>query len=90
MALLSFDDELDRAIQKVPFSNGFEFDSWSSIWCDECVHYEDCPLLLVILHEKTPEPWDDVRPSALNRYHCREFERKDDGQAPPLQADAPA
>ena len=74
MALLNVDEELARAADQVPFSNGFEFDCWSSIWCEECVHYDDCPLLLVILHEKTPAAWDEVDPGALNRYHCREFE----------------
>jgi hypothetical protein len=90
VALLSFDDELSRAVDKVPFANGFEFDSWSSIWCDECVHFDDCPLLLVILREKTPQSWEDVNPAALNRYHCHEFERKDDAQASSLQAAPPA
>lgn len=87
MALLSVDEELARGVDKVPFANGFEFESWSSIWCDECAHYVDCPLLLVILHEKTPQAWEDVNPSALNRYHCNEFERKDDAETPTVQAE---
>lgn len=78
MALLSVDAELGRAKDTVPFANGFEFDCWSAIWCEECVHYEDCPLMLVILHEKTPAAWDDIAPGALNRYHCAEFEKADE------------
>lgn len=85
MALLSFDDELERAREKVPFSNGFEYDSWSSIWCDECVHFEDCPLLLVIMHEKTPAAWEDVAPHALNRYHCHEFTQESAVEEPQVQ-----
>lgn len=85
MALLSFDDELERARDQVPFANGFEFDSWSSIWCDECVHYEDCPLLLVMLHEKTPAAWEDVAPHALNRYHCHEFTQELAVEEPQVQ-----
>lgn len=80
MALLSLEDELARASDKVPFANGFEFESWSSIWCEECTHYETCPLLLVILHEKTPVAWQDKNPGALNRYHCEEFNQKDETQ----------
>lgn len=77
MALLNFEDELGRARDAVPFSNGFEFESWSSIWCEECRHEQTCPLLLVILHEKTPAVWEDKDPMALNRYHCHEFSQKD-------------
>jgi hypothetical protein len=74
VAVLSFEQELQRAKPQVPFSNGFEYDSWSSIWCEECVHEPTCPLLLVILHEKTPAAWREIDPLALNRYHCDEFE----------------
>lgn len=83
MALLNFDDELAQAKDAVPFSNGFEFESWSSIWCDECQHQLTCPLLLVILHEKTPAAWDVIDPGALNRYHCQEFEQKEPDASTP-------
>lgn len=84
MAVLSFEQELQRAKPEVAFSNGFEFDCWSAIWCEECVHYEDCPLLLVMLNEKTPAAWNEIDPLALNRYHCDEFEKADED--PPVQA----
>lgn len=84
MALLTFDEEMERARPRVPFSNGFEFESWSSIWCDECVHEGTCPLLLVMLHEVTPGPWDDINPGALNRYHCHEFNDSVTGAGPQL------
>lgn len=73
MALLSVDEELERSRKLVPFSNGYEYDCWSSIWCQECIHEKACPLLLVILHERTPASWEDREPLALNRYTCTEF-----------------
>jgi hypothetical protein len=89
MALLSFDEEMDRSRPCIPFSNGYEFDNWYSIWCQECRFEDACPLLLVALHEVTPGPWEDRNPGALNRYHCTEFERIPD-EAPSVQAeDAP-
>lgn len=77
MALLTPEEEDARAEDSWPFSNGFEFDSWASIWCLECAHYATCPLLLVMLMGKTPAAWEQVDPGALNRYHCHEFLRKD-------------
>lgn len=86
MALLSFDEEMNRTRPGAPFANGFEFDNWYSLWCQDCVHEDTCPLLLVALHEVTPGPWEDRNPGALNRYHCREFEGNLD-EAPPVQAE---
>ncbi len=76
MALLTVEDELARAADVVPFANGYEYDSWSSIWCNECYWEQACPLLLVILHEKTPAAWVDREPGALNRYTCTEYKDK--------------
>lgn len=62
------------------FSNGYEWDSWSSIWCATCVKdvNEDCPVILDILFsEKTPDALIDSRPGSLNRYDCKEFESID-------------
>lgn len=78
MALLSFEEELARSSDRVPFSNGYEFDCWSSMWCSDCVREPECPLLLVILHERTPALWEDRDPGALNRYVCTGFERSSD------------
>lgn len=86
MALLSFDEEMARARPVIPFAFGYEFDHWSSIWCNECRHQATCPLLLVSLRELTPGPWEDVNPQALNRYHCHEFEATD-VEVPQVQAD---
>lgn len=74
MALLSFIDELARAEKRWPFSDGYEFESWSAIWCAECVHEMECPLLLVMLAGRTPQAWEDRNPGALNRYHCHEYQ----------------
>lgn len=96
MALLSFDEEMERARPLVPFSNGYEYGCWSSIWCEECVNEPTCPLLLVSLHEVTPGPWEDRSPGELNRYHCHEFqqvptERVDlDAQGAPVPDQDPA
>lgn len=75
MALLSSYAEFHRAADVIPFANGHEYQSWRAIWCDECVHETDCPLLdIAVLAERTPAAWEDVRPGALNRYHCHEFQ----------------
>lgn len=80
MALLSFEEEFERARDGRPFANGFEFESWSSIWCDECALEDQCPLLSIILENKTPYSWEDKNPGALNRYHCWEFESRGSGE----------
>lgn len=74
MALLSYEQEMVRAKPERAFANGFEADSWMSIWCNDCVREATCPLIMVALMDHTPDAWDDVRPGYLNRYHCREFE----------------
>lgn len=89
MALLSFDEEMNRARKGVPFANGYEFDSWFSIWCAECRNEGTCPLLVVALNERTPGPWLDVNPGALNRYVCEEFESVGD-EAPTVRLERPA
>jgi hypothetical protein len=82
MALLNFEAEMGRSRPGAPFSNGYEFDNWYAIWCEECRHEGTCPLLLVALNEVTPGPWVDKNPGTLNRYHCAEFERIPDEAAP--------
>lgn len=66
------------------FSNGTEFEIWSSRWCAGCRNDADqdsggCPILLVaLLGEVTPAEWEKHRPTergaALGgRYRCTEF-----------------
>lgn len=89
MALLTPDEEKDRATPGWAFANGTEFDAWASIWCYECAYYEDCPLLLVALDNHVPAAWQDLNPGALNRYRCHEFKQKEaEGDAPDPVPDA--
>lgn len=69
--------EAEAAAQKRPaFSNGFEWDCWSAAWCNECVHEDDCPLILVAMLGKTPVEWTEDEPLGLEtRYVCQEFEQ---------------
>lgn len=81
MALLSTDEEFDRGVDKPPFSNGFEGESWMGIWCEECRHEPDCPLILVAITGRTPLAWHEQErgvgdlASLTHRYTCHEFEQ---------------
>lgn len=76
MALLSIAAELDRAYPRWPFNNGYELESWSDIWCEQCTHFETCPLLTVMLMGRTPAAWEVRDVTQLNRYTCHEFDEK--------------
>lgn len=68
-------DYLPTAIDRSPFSNGFEWDHWSAHWCERCVHNDTCPLIEVALMNLTPAEWLEIdRLSLPNRYACTEFE----------------
>jgi hypothetical protein len=74
VSLPSYEDALDRAADRMAFSNGTEGDAWMARWCYRCVHEEDCPLLLVALLGKTPASWQEQdRMSLGNQYRCIEF-----------------
>lgn len=72
------------------FSNGTEWDCWSSDWCNQCVHDQDidsggCPIVLLAMQgEKTPAEWvpgptdEEGRVSLTDRYGCLEFQRVPD------------
>lgn len=77
MALLNFEQEMGRAAPEWPFANGYEFESWSSIWCSDCVHENYCTLPLVAVSGRTPAAWREREEAALNRYTCHEYENKD-------------
>lgn len=63
------------ADERAPFANGFEWDHWSNVWCDRCSHYDDCPIILVALHGRTPAEWTNRQDNSLiDRYQCTEFE----------------
>lgn len=82
MALLDLDGEMDRAVPRPAFANGFEGESWMSLWCVDCVNDvdNDCPLVGVALLGRTPRAWDDASPGHLNRYVCNEFFKKEEQQ----------
>lgn len=76
MALLSPDDEFARGVDRPAFSNGFEAESWMGIWCEECRHEPDCPLIMVAFLGRTPKAWKETdRASLTRRYTCHEFEQ---------------
>lgn len=82
MALLSPEEEFERARPGWAFANGFEWESWSAIWCLECSHEPTCPLLVVMLQERIPAAWEDRNPGALNRYVCHEYRSNNDENEP--------
>jgi hypothetical protein len=77
VALLDLAGESERSRDGAAFSNGFEGESWMSLWCfDGCVYEPDCPLIMVAMLDQTPGPWVERDPTSLNRYTCTEY---DDG-----------
>lgn len=79
--LIDDDDEFDRSVDKPPFSNGFEGESWMRIWCEECIHEPRCPLILIAMCGRTPHPWEEIdRASLTHRYTCHEFEQSKEKQ----------
>ena len=76
MSLPSFDAALETAQDRMAFSNGFEGDAWMDRWCRQCVHEQDCPLLLVAMLGQTPAEWREVDRNSLgNQYSCQFFEQ---------------
>lgn len=74
----TLDEIIDDGEKRAAFSNGFEWDRWSSAWCQRCRHdvNEDCPLVSVaVLLDVTPKEWvtNDER-GLETRYNCTEFE----------------
>jgi hypothetical protein len=74
----TLDQIMETAARRRAFSNGFEWDIWSAIWCQTCKNdeNEDCPLVAVaMLGERTPIEWTDEKPGSLaGKYHCSEYE----------------
>lgn len=81
MALLSIEQEIERAKPDAAFMLGTEYESWMQIWCDHCTYQVQCPLLMVAAMNRTPAPWDLVNSGTVNSYTCTEFEEVEDGQA---------
>ena len=69
--MTSSETPLAKATRRVPFSNGHEYDAWTSKWCAYCVHEHEvhegrgpgceivCSVLLVRhgIDWRWPEPW---------------------------------
>lgn len=73
-SLPSFDDADARAEARAPFANGFEWECWADGNCDQCVHEETCPLIMVALLGKTPAEWVPDKPGHLGKqYRCTAF-----------------
>jgi hypothetical protein len=74
MTLLSVGEEYDRALDRRPFANGHEGQSWMAAWCERCAHENTCPLLTTALLGRTPAAWTEIDPAALaGRYHCAQW-----------------
>ena len=85
MSFPAFDEAMDRAANRLAFSNGTESGAWMERWCYRCVHDMDdpgCPLVLVAMLGRTPAEWQEVdRLSLGNQYRCTEFEVAASGEA---------
>jgi hypothetical protein len=92
MAVLTIEEEMQRAHLEPAFVDDEAFEAWMRIWCDECSR-TGCPLITVAAMNRTPEPWELVDVGAVNKFSCAGFERSnaDDptvviegGQAPQM------
>lgn len=84
MALLKIEKEMERARPGAAFSTLDDGASWMAIWCDECTKEPQCPLLTVVILNRTPGPWLLRDAAAVNKYTCTEFEGSTGAQAPPV------
>lgn len=95
----TYDEAYAAALDKPAFSNGTEWDVWSSEWCSRCVNDTDdnCPLILVAMMGRTPSEWFEQPRGERglicleDRYHCVEFRDEDDpgGREPEPLPDPP-
>lgn len=72
----SYDDAYERAADRPAFSNGTESEAWMDRYCYSCKNDEGdgCPLVLVMVTERTPVEWKDDKPGSLGRqYTCELF-----------------
>jgi hypothetical protein len=59
------------------FSNGYEWDCWSSKWCKRCINdiNNDCPIIMNALMGNQPVEWvPSIENSLYDRYLCIQFE----------------
>lgn len=79
MALLSLEEELVRAEVGPPFLTDDQYAGWWSIWCRDCAHQQDCPLLVVAARDRTPAEWLLRDHAATNKFTCTEY-KEDRGE----------
>lgn len=85
--LLTYADVEARAYPASAFSNGYEWERWSSRWCESCKHDEmlgamgdtgvtNCPIAEILLvGSGTPRELEEVSLGGLeNRYRCLGYE----------------
>lgn len=77
----SYDDAYERAADKPAFSNGTEFEAWMDRNCYSCANDGEsagCPLVLVMMTERTPAEWKKDKPGSLGeQYTCDLFSPAD-------------
>lgn len=85
----TFDEAMEAARDRRPFSNNSEWEVWSYHHCDDCRNEPTCPLVLVALNGKTPQEWAVDAEGELG--DCAEFEftgdPEDPGDPPPAAPD---
>lgn len=97
----SYEEIAADAEDRVPFSNGTEYEIWADEWCYRCVKDKDdsCPILSVAFLGNWPKEWTRRRVeweingksgSYMKVDRCTEFEeRRDDGDGPEPEPDPP-
>ena len=58
------------------FSNGYEWDCWSSKWCDTCINdiNQACPIVSYAIMGGQPTEWlPNVENSLYDKYTCTKY-----------------
>lgn len=62
-------------MQTTAFSNATEYEIWAARWCDKCVLFDDCAILLdVMINNQVPAQW--TAKDYLHWYECSAFDRR--------------
>ncbi len=83
--LVLSEKEMEPRVERSPFSNSDEGDTWMGRWCETCVHDElgtgdevFCPLVTMALSRRTPQQWVDRERGGLSgRYTCTAYDPAD-------------
>ena len=92
----TYGEAYEHAAERRAFSNGTEWEIWSYNNCFRCANdgmgigedQPNCPLICVMLMDRTPAEWSEVR---LHDYLCIYFRDRDDpgGREPEPVPDPP-